>query len=59
MGGPGDDEVWGAVAEGRAPLHSAAWGADNLAACLAILRSSAEGREVPIAELESECPSSA
>jgi phthalate 4,5-cis-dihydrodiol dehydrogenase len=51
------DEVWDAVVEGRAPLHSGAWGADNLAACLAILRSSAEGREVAIAELEAECPS--
>lgn len=51
-------EVWDAVVEGRPPLHSGAWGAHNLAICLAILRSSAEGREVAIAELESECPGS-
>jgi phthalate 4,5-cis-dihydrodiol dehydrogenase len=44
------DEVWNAVVEGRPPLHSGEWGLDNLAVCLAILRSSAEGREVAIPE---------
>ena len=46
------DELWGAVVEGRTPLHSGAWGRENLATCLAILRSAAEGREVALAELE-------
>jgi phthalate 4,5-cis-dihydrodiol dehydrogenase len=47
------DELWRAVVEGVPPLHDAAWGAANLAACLAILKSSAEGREVMLDELES------
>jgi phthalate 4,5-cis-dihydrodiol dehydrogenase len=42
------DEIWGVVAEGRAPLHSAAWGRANLAVCLAILKSAAEGREIAV-----------
>jgi phthalate 4,5-cis-dihydrodiol dehydrogenase len=42
------DELWSAVVDGRPPLHSGDWGLDNLAVCLAILRSSAEGREVAI-----------
>jgi phthalate 4,5-cis-dihydrodiol dehydrogenase len=46
------DEVWDAVVLGKPPLHSAAWGTENLAVCLAILRSAAEGREIEIAELE-------
>ncbi len=46
------DELWRAVVEGAAPLHDGAWGAANLAACLAILRSSAAGREVLLSELE-------
>lgn len=44
------DEVWGAVVEGRPPLHGGAWGEANLAVCLALLRSSQEGREVPVTE---------
>jgi phthalate 4,5-cis-dihydrodiol dehydrogenase len=40
------DELWSAVVEGRPPLHSGEWGLANLEVCLAILRSSAEGREV-------------
>jgi phthalate 4,5-cis-dihydrodiol dehydrogenase len=40
------DEIWNAVVEGRPPLHSGEWGLANLEVCLAILRSSAEGREV-------------
>ena len=47
------DELWRAVVEGVPPLHDGAWGAANLAVCLAILKSSAEGREVPLDELES------
>jgi phthalate 4,5-cis-dihydrodiol dehydrogenase len=46
------DEIWAVIAEGRAPLHSAAWGRANLAVCLAILKSAAEGRDVAIRELE-------
>ncbi len=46
------DELWGAVVESRPPQHDAAWGIENLAVCLAILRSAAEGREIEIAELE-------
>jgi phthalate 4,5-cis-dihydrodiol dehydrogenase len=46
------DEVWRAVAEGQAPLHDGDWGEANLAVCLAILRSSAEGREVALSEFE-------
>jgi phthalate 4,5-cis-dihydrodiol dehydrogenase len=46
------DELWGAIVEGKPALHSGAWGTENLAACLAILRSAAEGREVAISEIE-------
>jgi phthalate 4,5-cis-dihydrodiol dehydrogenase len=46
------DELWGAVVAGRPPLHDGVWGAENLAVCLAILRSAAEGREVAISEIE-------
>jgi phthalate 4,5-cis-dihydrodiol dehydrogenase len=40
------DELYAAVVQGVEPLHSADWGADNLAACLALLDSSAQGREI-------------
>jgi phthalate 4,5-cis-dihydrodiol dehydrogenase len=40
------DELYGAVAEGRVPLHSGEWAMATLEACLAILRSSREGREI-------------
>ena len=46
------DELWAAVVDGVAPLHDGAWGAANLATCLAILRSSLEGREVTLDEME-------
>ena len=46
------DELWDAVVLGARPLHDGAWGAANLATCLAILKSSAEGREVDLNELE-------
>jgi phthalate 4,5-cis-dihydrodiol dehydrogenase len=42
------DELWGAVIEGRPPLHAGEWGLANLDACLAILRSSREGREIAV-----------
>jgi phthalate 4,5-cis-dihydrodiol dehydrogenase len=47
------DEVYGAVVEQQAPLHSGGWGMANLDVCLALLRSSAEGREIT---LEGEAP---
>jgi phthalate 4,5-cis-dihydrodiol dehydrogenase len=40
------DEAWGAVFEGRAPLHNGTWSMATLEVCLAILASAAEGREV-------------
>jgi phthalate 4,5-cis-dihydrodiol dehydrogenase len=40
------DEIWSAVVEGRAPLHSGAWGLATLEACLAIRESSRLGREI-------------
>lgn len=46
------DEFWGAIVEGLPPIHDGAWGTENLAVCLAILRSAAEGREVAITEIE-------
>jgi phthalate 4,5-cis-dihydrodiol dehydrogenase len=42
------DELWAAVREGRAPVHSGEWGKATLEICRAILRSAAEGREVPL-----------
>ncbi|HEX7943180.1 MAG TPA: gfo/Idh/MocA family oxidoreductase, partial [Phenylobacterium sp.] len=42
------DELWGAVVEGRLPIHDGAWGEENLAVCLAILRSAHEGREIEL-----------
>jgi phthalate 4,5-cis-dihydrodiol dehydrogenase len=44
------DEFWGAVVEGRPPLHDAAWGEASLAVCLAMIRSSEEGREIALGE---------
>jgi len=46
------DELWDAVVEGLDPIHDGAWGTENLAVCLAMLRSAAEGREVAISEIE-------
>jgi phthalate 4,5-cis-dihydrodiol dehydrogenase len=48
------DELWDAVVEGLAPIHDGAWGTENLAVCLAILRSAAEAREVAICEIEDQ-----
>jgi len=42
------DELWGAVVEGRPALHSGEWGLANVEVCRAILRSSAEGREIDL-----------
>lgn len=46
------DELWAALVDGRPPIHDGPWGTENLAVCLAILRSAAEGREVAISEIE-------
>jgi phthalate 4,5-cis-dihydrodiol dehydrogenase len=46
------DELWAAVREGVAPRHDAAWGEATAAVCLAMLKSSAEGREVTLREME-------
>ena len=44
------DELADAVLHGRRPLHSGAWGMATTEICLAILRSSAEHREVVLTE---------
>jgi len=46
------DELWSAAVEDVPPIHDGAWGTENLAVCLAILRSAAEGREIAISEIE-------
>jgi phthalate 4,5-cis-dihydrodiol dehydrogenase len=43
------DELCGAVLDGKRALHDGAWGLATLEVCLAILRSSAEGREIELA----------
>src|SRR5258708_10291589 len=40
------DELYGAVVEGRAPLHSGEWALATMEVCLAILRSAREQKEV-------------
>jgi phthalate 4,5-cis-dihydrodiol dehydrogenase len=40
------DELYGAVVNGRAPLHSGEWAMATLEVCLAILRSAREQQEV-------------
>jgi len=40
------DELYGALAEGRAPLHSGEWAMATLEVCLAVLQSSRERKEV-------------
>ena len=42
------DELYAAVVEGKAPLHDGEWGTATMEACLAILRSAKEGREIPL-----------
>ena len=42
------DELYGAVANGEPPLHDGAWGMATLEVCLAILRSSREGRDMTL-----------
>jgi phthalate 4,5-cis-dihydrodiol dehydrogenase len=42
------DELHAALVEGKPPRHDGDWGAATLEACLAILRSSLEGREIAL-----------
>jgi phthalate 4,5-cis-dihydrodiol dehydrogenase len=42
------DELYAAVVEGRPPLHDGEWGLATMDVCLAMLRSSREGREVAL-----------
>jgi phthalate 4,5-cis-dihydrodiol dehydrogenase len=42
------DELYGAVVRGVAPLHDGAWAMATLEACLAILRSAREAREIAL-----------
>jgi phthalate 4,5-cis-dihydrodiol dehydrogenase len=40
------DELYGAVMQGRAPLHGGEWAMATLQVCLAMLESARAGREV-------------
>ena len=42
------DELYDAVANGRAPLHDGEWALATLEVCLAMLRSAREGREIAL-----------
>ena len=42
------DELYGAIVEGRAPLHSGEWALATMEVCLAILRSAHEQKEVAL-----------
>jgi len=42
------DELHAAVVDGKPPRHDGEWGAATLEVCLAILRSSREGREIEL-----------
>jgi predicted dehydrogenase len=43
------DELYAAVVEDKPPLHDGAWGLATVEACLAILRSAREAKEIPLA----------
>jgi phthalate 4,5-cis-dihydrodiol dehydrogenase len=43
------DELWAAVVDGVAPIHDGAWSLATMEACLAILQSSRENREIELA----------
>ena len=42
------DELYGAIVEGREPLHSGEWAMATMEVCLALLRSAREGTEVTL-----------
>jgi phthalate 4,5-cis-dihydrodiol dehydrogenase len=44
------DELYGAVVNNVAPLHSGAWGLATMEVCLALLQSHREGREIIMSE---------
>lgn len=43
------DELYGAVVDGRPPLHDGDWATATLEVCLAMLQSAREGREIALA----------
>jgi len=43
------DELYAALVDGQPPLHDGAWAMATLEACLAILQSAREGREIALA----------
>jgi phthalate 4,5-cis-dihydrodiol dehydrogenase len=43
------DELYGAIVQGKAPLHDGAWAMATLEVCLAMLQSAREGRDVALA----------
>ena len=43
------DELYDAVVNGTPPLHDGAWAMATLEVCLAMLRSSREGRDIALA----------
>ena len=42
------DELWGALREGRAPIHDGRWSKSTLEVCLAMIESSRTGRDVSL-----------
>ncbi|HEY5897837.1 MAG TPA: hypothetical protein VIV54_09755, partial [Burkholderiales bacterium] len=42
------DELYAAVVDGKAPVHDGEWALATTEACLAILRSAKEGKEIPL-----------
>ena len=49
------DELYDAVVHGRAPLHSGEWALATTEACLALLQSAREGREI-VLQRQVRCP---
>jgi phthalate 4,5-cis-dihydrodiol dehydrogenase len=45
-------ELYGAVVEGKTPVHSGRWGQANLEVCLAVLESSRERKEIMLSHQE-------
>ena len=42
------DELYGAIVEGRAPLHDGKWAMATLEVCVALLQSARERREITL-----------
>jgi phthalate 4,5-cis-dihydrodiol dehydrogenase len=49
------DELYDAVVHGRAPLHGGEWALATTEACLALLQSAREGREI-VLQHQVPCP---